>query len=113
VHELSLCGAIADITTRRAEGRSVNRIHLTVGQLRQVVPDSLTFCWTMITEGTALDGSVLDLHPVPARLECRAGCGQFGIPDPPAFICPHCGVFDVEVVSGEEFAVTALEFVPA
>jgi len=113
VHELSLCGAIADITHRRAQGRGVEVIHLRVGQLRQVVPDSLHFCWTMLTEGTELDGSVLELKPVPARLRCGACTVEFALPDPPAFACPTCGGLSVSVVAGEEFVVTELEFVPA
>ena len=112
MHELSLCGAIADITTRRAEGRPVGVIHLQVGQLRQVVPDSLLFCWTMITEGTDLDGAVLDLDPIPARLRCLPCDVEFTLPSPPAFVCPHCGGLSVAVVAGEEFDVTELEFVP-
>jgi len=113
VHELSLCGAIADITTRRAEGRPVGVIHLKVGALRQVVPDSLLFCWTMLTEGTDLDGSVLDLDRVPARLSCRSCEVDFPLPDPPAFACPQCLGLNVVVVAGEEFDITALEFAPA
>jgi hydrogenase nickel incorporation protein HypA/HybF len=110
VHELSLCGAVADITARRAEGRPVATIHLTVGQLRQVVPDSLLFCWMMVTEGTELEGSVLDLDPVAARLRCRACDIDFAMPWPPAFACPSCGGLNVAVVAGEEFEVTALDF---
>lgn len=113
VHELSLCGAIADITTRRAEGRPVGVIHLQVGQLRQVVPDSLLFCWSMLTEGTDLNGSVLDLNPVPARLCCRACEIEFALSDPPAFACPTCHGLDVAVVAGEEFDIIALDFLAA
>ena len=112
MHELSLCGAIAEIAVRRAEGRPIGTINLRVGQLRQVVPDSLTFCWTMVTEGTELDGSVLHLDPVPARLRCRGCAVEFALPDPPAFACPHCGGLNVVVVAGEDFDVTGLEFVP-
>jgi hydrogenase nickel incorporation protein HypA/HybF len=113
MHELSLCGAIADITTRRAEGRPVGVIHLQVGALRQVVPDSLLFCWTMLTEGTDLEGSVLDLNPIPARLTCQTCAVDFELSYPPAFACPHCGGLSVSVVAGEEFDITALDFVPA
>ncbi len=113
MHELSLCGAIADIASRRAEGRPIGVIHLRVGQLRQVVPDSLLFCWTMVTEGTELEGSVLSLEPVPAALSCRTCVVEFPLPDPPAFACPHCGGLSVTVVAGEDFDLTALEFAPA
>lgn len=109
MHELSLCGAIAGIATRRAGNRGVGVIHVRVGQLRQVVPDTLAFCWSLVTADTALDGSVLDVERVAARLKCRT-CGEeheFG--DSFALACAGCHSLDVAVVAGEEFLVTALE----
>lgn len=113
MHELSLCGAIADIATRQSDGRIVQVIHLQIGQLRQVVPDTLTFCWEMLTASTPLAGSVLDVDRVGARLRCRACEAQFDLTEPLTFACEACGGIDVEVVAGEEFAVTALELVSA
>lgn len=113
MHELSLCGAIADIATRRAGDRAVQVIHLQIGQLRQVVPDTLAFCWEMVTAETALSGSVLDVDRVDARLRCQACEAQFGLTEPLTFACSACGGVDVEVVAGEEFTVTALDLVPA
>ncbi|MGQ0625292.1 MAG: hydrogenase maturation nickel metallochaperone HypA [Sporichthyaceae bacterium] len=113
MHELALCGAIADLAARRAGERCIQVIHLEIGQLRQVVPDSLRFCWEMLTASTPLDGSVLDVERVPARLSCRACAAKFGLRDCFTFACSACGGLDVEVLAGEEFAITALEFAPA
>jgi hydrogenase nickel incorporation protein HypA/HybF len=113
VHELSLCGAIAEIVSRRAGNRRVEVVHLLIGQLRQVVPDALTFCWSMLTENTELDGSKLDVDRVAAVLVCRT-CGvRGGMAEPPAFVCLGCGGLDLAVEAGEEFAVTGLDLVPA
>jgi hydrogenase nickel incorporation protein HypA/HybF len=111
VHELSLCGAIADIARRRAGDRRVDVIHVRIGRLRQVIPDTLVFCWSLVTSGSELDGSVLEVERIDARLRCRA-CGEehaFG--EDLVFACPGCHGLDVEVVAGEEFDVTALELV--
>jgi hydrogenase nickel incorporation protein HypA/HybF len=75
VHELSICGAIADIVSRRAGDRHVRVINVRVGQLRQVVPDTLAYCWELVSADTFLDGSRLAIERVPARLHCR-GCGS-------------------------------------
>ncbi|HZE66677.1 MAG TPA: hydrogenase maturation nickel metallochaperone HypA [Sporichthyaceae bacterium] len=112
MHELSLCGAIAEIVTRRAGDRRVQVVHLQIGQLRQVVPDALTFCWTMLTEDTDLDGSTLDVDRVAAVLTCRTCGTRSDLPDPPAFACVGCGGLDVAIEAGEEFAVTALDLIP-
>ena len=109
MHELSLCGAIADIANRRAGERSVEVVRVRIGQLRQVVPDTLIFCWSMVTSGTDLDGAQLELERVPAVLECR-GCGaRLELGDQFAFACAGCGGLDVVAVAGEEFDVTSLE----
>ncbi|MGQ0847424.1 MAG: hydrogenase maturation nickel metallochaperone HypA [Sporichthyaceae bacterium] len=112
MHELSLCAAIADIAARRAGDRRVEVVHLRVGQLRQVVPDALEFCWSMLVEDTDLAGASLDLDLVDAVLDCR-GCGtRTAVAFPPSLSCGACGGFDVCVLTGEEFEVVALDLAP-
>lgn len=112
MHELSLCGAIADIATRRAGPRRIEAVHVRIGELRQVVPDTLSFCWELVVAQTDLDGSLLRVERVEARLGCRACGSQFGLADPPVFACASCGGLDVEVVAGEEFDVDAIDLAP-
>ncbi len=113
MHELSLCGAIADIATRRAGERSVEVIHVQIGQLRQVVPDTLVFCWSLVTADTALDGSVLEVERVPALLKCRQCGAESDLSDSFTFVCTGCAGIDVAIISGEELLVTAVELVEA
>src|SRR5689334_13993130 len=75
MHELSLCNSIFRIVDRAAEGRPVSVVNLQVGQLRQVVPDTLVFCWSMVSEATPLSGSRLNIDSVPGRLMCGS-CGS-------------------------------------
>jgi hydrogenase nickel incorporation protein HypA/HybF len=113
VHELALCGAIADIATRRAGEREVAAIHVRVGQLRQVVPDTLIFCWSLVTDDTPLAGSVLELERVAALLECAACRDRHAMGDSFSLACPVCGALDVAVLAGDEFVVTALDLAAA
>ena len=109
VHELSLCGSIGSIVERHAAGRPVSVIHVQIGQLRQVVPDTLVYCWELVSEGTQLAGSRIDVEAVPARIRCRA-CDQVTeVGDLPVLVCHECGSTDTEIVSGEEFMITSLE----
>jgi hydrogenase nickel incorporation protein HypA/HybF len=112
VHELALCAAIADIASRRAGPRRVEVVHLKVGQLRQVVPDALTFCWSILVEDTDLAGATLDLDQIDAELTCRECGTRSAVGFPPTLTCGRCGGFDVAVLSGEEFEVTALDLAP-
>jgi len=109
VHELSLCGSIANIVERHAAGRSVSVIRIQIGQLRQVVPDTLVYCWDLVSEGTPLAGSRIDVEAIPARIRCRA-CDQIAeVGDLPVLVCRECGSTDAEIVSGEEFMITSME----
>jgi hydrogenase nickel incorporation protein HypA/HybF len=109
VHELSICSSIADITTRHAAGRTVKVINVRVGQLRQIVPDTLVYCWELVSAGTTLEGSRISVEQVPARIRCRSCERVAELGDLPSFACGGCGAIDVEIVSGEEFLVTSLE----
>ena len=109
MHELSICGSIASIAERRAGGREVRAIHIRIGQLRQVVPDTLLFCWDLLVADTALAGSTLELQTVRARIRCRACDHTAELGALPVFICGACRGTDTEVVSGEEFEITALD----
>jgi hydrogenase nickel incorporation protein HypA/HybF len=109
MHELSICASIADIATRHAAGRTVVAINLRIGQLRQIVPGTLVYCWELVSADTPLSGSRISVEYVPARVSCR-GCQQVTeVGAVPLLACGGCGGSDVEVVSGEEFLITSLE----
>jgi hydrogenase nickel incorporation protein HypA/HybF len=109
MHELSICGSIAGIATRHADGRPVDTIHLRIGQLRQIVPDTLVYCWSMVTTATELEGSRLDVDYVPARIRCRSCGNAEELGDYPVMLCSACDGADVDVLAGEEFLVTSLD----
>jgi hydrogenase nickel incorporation protein HypA/HybF len=113
VHELSICGSIAEIVTRRADGRPVYTVHVRIGQLRQVVADTLVYCWTVVSTDTPLDGSRLDIESVPARIKCRTCSAVNELGGFPILLCASCDSADVEVVAGEEFMITSLELAEA
>jgi hydrogenase nickel incorporation protein HypA/HybF len=108
VHELSIAEAVVAIVERHAAGRTVRRVELRVGYLRQVVPDALTFAFELITEGTRLEGAELVIEEVPARARCR-GCAAETEMEWFPLACGQCGGLDVELVAGEELLVDALE----
>lgn len=109
MHELSLCQAIAGVVKPHAAGRRVDVVRLQVGALRQVVPETLSFCWTIVREHEDMPDAELVLELVPAQVRCR-GCGkQSQIESRWSVLCPQCGSADVEVVAGEEFLVTSVD----
>ena len=109
MHELSICNSIADIVERHAAGRPVETIHVQVGQLRQIVPETLVYCWGLVSAETSLAGSALTVEEIAARIACRACGSEMEIGPFPVFVCAACQATDVVVLSGEEFLITSLD----
>ena len=80
-----------------------------MGQLRQVVPDTLVYCWNLVNGQTPLAGSRIEVETVPARIKCRPCAHVTEIGELLVFVCGACGSSDTEVISGEEFLITSLE----
>jgi hydrogenase nickel incorporation protein HypA/HybF len=108
VHELSIAEAIAHKVRERGAGRSILAVTIRVGHFRQVVPDALQFSWTMVTDGTDLEGCKLEIEQVPATVNCRA-CDSTTTLDIPILVCGSCGGSDVTLLTGEEFVIVSLE----
>lgn len=108
MHELSICTAIAKIAHHAAAGRTVERVRVDIGHLRQVVPETLSHSWDMVVFGTPLDGVPLEVREVPAIIECRSCHARTTLEDP-IFRCAACGSVETDVVSGNELLVTSLD----
>ncbi len=108
MHELSICTSLAAIVTDHADGRAVRRVHLDVGHLRQVVPETLSYSWDIVATEPPLAGSQLVVNHIPAVLHCR-DCGADTTIDAPVFRCASCGSVETDVISGQELLVRSLE----
>ncbi|MDY6995884.1 MAG: hydrogenase maturation nickel metallochaperone HypA [Actinomycetota bacterium] len=109
MHELSLCHAIAGVVSSHAAGRTVDVVRVRVGALRQVVTDSLEFCWTIVREHEGLGDAELQIEAVPAAVECNSCGAQSEITSRFSICCPVCNSGAVSVLRGEEFLVTSID----
>ena len=71
MHELAITQSVVDMVVERTAGRRVAVVRVQVGELSGVVPDAMTFCYELVTAGTRLEGS---------RLEIEATAGQGPLP---------------------------------
>jgi hydrogenase nickel incorporation protein HypA/HybF len=108
MHELSIAEGIVAIAERHARGRTVTKVEVRVGHLRQVVPTALEFAFELVAKGTVLDGAELELENVPARGRCR-DCGAETTMSAFPLACSACGGLDIEILAGEELEVESLE----
>jgi hydrogenase nickel incorporation protein HypA/HybF len=108
MHELSVSAAVVDTAVRHADGRKVTSVHLRVGALRQVVPESLAFYFQIVSRETVCEGAVFEQELVAARLRCEA-CETEWAADAPAFRCPGCAGGAVAVLCGDELEVESID----
>lgn len=112
MHELSLCRDIYGIVDRARDGQHVTAVHLQIGQLRQVVPATLAYCWHLVVESTPMAGSELDVDHVPVVLDCAACGARTTVGHALALTCSGCSSGDVTLVAGEEMLVTSIDLLP-
>lgn len=108
MHELALCRSISTIVERSRAGRKVAVVELDIGQLRQVVPQTLAYCWNLVVQGTSLDASRLEINHLPGVLLCRECGSRTELDELPILKCNSCASTAVDIVSGEEFMVRSL-----
>ena len=103
MHELAITESVVDLVAERTSGRRVVAVHVRVGRLSGVVPDSMAFCFDLATAGTALAGSRLDIEEIRqwvgadslAYLDLAALKEATGAPD--AGFCDACLTGDYPV----------------
>jgi len=87
---------------------SVKKIHLKVGALAAVMPDSLRLCFELISRGTPLEQATLEIEEVPAVARCRKCQRQWTVLEP-LLTCETCQDSPVDVISGRELNIESLE----
>jgi hydrogenase nickel incorporation protein HypA/HybF len=106
VHELAIAESVVGTVTERLPDAKVTCVHLEIGVLSGVVPDSIRFCFDLATEGTAMEGAELEITEQPARCRCR-DCGTEFQPEGTILLCP-CGSADIAVLGGEELNILSV-----
>lgn len=108
MHELAIAESIMHLALSHAAGRRVTGVGVKVGALRQVVPESLSFSFDLVVQGTLAEGARLEIEGVEAAGVCgRCGAESRIVAFP--LRCDHCGELGLEVVRGEELYVQWVE----
>jgi len=122
MHELSIASSVVDRVLEFLDSHEVKKVitvRLAIGELSNVEAEQLRFCYTAITQETALENSTLEIENVPAVVECPS-CSYRGRPKYwadalsaapiPTFECPDCKG-TVEPVEGNDCAIKAIQFI--
>ncbi|MFG1810367.1 hydrogenase maturation nickel metallochaperone HypA [Streptomyces sp. NPDC049040] len=106
MHELAITQSVVDAVCERAAGRPVRTVRVRVGALTAVVPDSMRFCFDLVTGGTVAEGAVLEIDQPRGTALCRS-CGADFTLDDLILLCA-CGSADVEVTAGRELEIVSM-----
>jgi hydrogenase nickel incorporation protein HypA/HybF len=111
MHEMSIAQSLVDILREemvKNNARALKSVRLHVGQMSAVVPDSLSFCFNVITKETELEGAELVMEVIPIEGLCRE-CKETFLIEDYAFECPHCGSKEIKTISGQDLSIVEIE----
>ncbi|MEZ4666366.1 MAG: hydrogenase maturation nickel metallochaperone HypA [Anaerolineae bacterium] len=111
MHELSVTQSLLELAQDHARGGQITDLYIVVGQLSSFIDDSVQFYWNVISEGTLAEGSTLHFNRKTAVMECRECQHQYQF-NAEQFACPNCGSVQIQLISGDEFYLEAIEVVP-
>jgi hydrogenase nickel incorporation protein HypA/HybF len=109
VHELAIAESVVDAVVDRLGAARIGKVVLEIGRLSGVVPDSLLFCFDLVTDGTSLQGAVLEIVELPGRAECRSCGAEVELYDLLG-LC-ECGSLDLRVLAGNELRIREVDHV--
>lgn len=111
MHELAVTQSILDIVldhARKAGATKVTKIYLVIGDLSSIVDDSVQFYWKIIAKDTLAEQAELAFQRVTATLKCLE-CQTIYQLDGQVVFCPSCGSSRIEILTGEEFYIEAID----
>jgi hydrogenase nickel incorporation protein HypA/HybF len=121
MHELSIVSGLVESVLDFVAAHQITKVfdvRLAVGELTRLEPEQLRFCYSAMTEQTAIAGSNLEIEGVPAEVRCPH-CSYQGPPKyweealsagPVATLqCPCCGKA-TEAIRGHECEIKTIKY---
>lgn len=113
MHEYSIVEGVLDSVIPAAEKAGADRIvcvHLRVGDMTEVVQESLDFMWGICCEqrGPMVEGCRLEVEYVYPRSACLK-CGHEFEHDRFHLKCPECGSASTMLLSGRELEIASMD----
>jgi hydrogenase nickel incorporation protein HypA/HybF len=112
MHEMGIALQIIDIASasipQDVRSAKVERVNLKIGKLSAVVPESLRFCFEVVSKDTPLAGAELAIEETPVLARCKT-CDERWTIEEPVFICRACGGGELEILSGRELDIVSIE----
>ncbi len=114
MHELAVTKSILKLAldhTARNGGTQILKIHLVIGEMRNLEEDWIQRYFDYIAKGTPAQGAVINVAKTPVVFACKT-CGRSFSTDlhvDQKLVCIHCGSFEYDLVTGRELIVEKIE----
>lgn len=111
MHELSIALSMIDLGAEEARrrGARVLAMHLKLGPLSGVVKEALQSAYELAREGTPLADSRLVIEETPLLTNCTQCKVERSVASIQDLRCVVCGTSAMEITSGREMEIFALE----
>lgn len=111
MHEMGVTSEVlrAVVDASNAAGATrINIVRITIGELADLVPDSVQFAWEALTPGTLAEGSVLEINQTRGRSLCLE-CGVEFDHDRFDRRCTACSSFATKACGGDELRIDDID----
>ena len=110
MHEMSIAVDLLRQVLASAEEhhvRRVEKLEVTAGVVRQIVPEALEMAFAILSEGTLAEGAALTVTIEPAQAQCR-NCEEVFPCSIDDFCCPGCGQANARLTMGNDIVLTSM-----
>ena len=111
MHEMSIAQSLISILQEEMAkhgATTLRSVRLSIGEMSAIVPESLSFCFDIIVQGTPLEGAKLLMDKIPLKGYCPQCDETFDIKDF-VFVCPTCASTTIETIEGQELSIVEME----
>ncbi|MFO7736934.1 MAG: hydrogenase maturation nickel metallochaperone HypA [Desulfatiglandaceae bacterium] len=111
MHEMSIAHSLIEIVKEemiKNDVRMLKAVRVHIGQMSAIVPESLSFCFEVMTSGTELEGTRLLMEIIPLEGVCTDCERAFEIQDF-VFLCPQCGSRNIQTIAGRDLSIVEME----
>lgn len=111
MHEFGIIDGVVKTVQASAEHAgacSVLAVRLKVGEMTEAQDESLYFAYEVLTEGTLLEGSTLEIEHVGICSQC-AECGHEFSHSRYDLSCPQCGSVLTTLIRGKELEIHSID----
>lgn len=112
MHEATFARAILEqLDQRRESGQitgKIDKVFLEIGRLSTIVPENLTFIFSILSGEYGCAGAELEIDMIPITCLCENCARQFQINEL-EFHCPSCESPKVKIMTGRELIIKGVE----